>query len=237
MSNYLAEFIGTALLILLGNGVVAACLLNKSKAKDAGWIVITAGWAFAVLIAAYSVGRFSGAHLNPAVSLAILITGGMNFLTFIGYVIAQILGAMFGQIIVVLTYKKHYDETEDKGLILATFSTGAAIRDKFWNIVTEIVGTFVLIFGILMIGGHFATQGQYFNIYIVAMLVWAIGLSLGGPTGYAINPARDLGPRIIHHIIPLKNKGDSDWSYAIVPIVGPMIGATIASLLFLLLNV
>ncbi len=237
MSIFLAEFIGTALLVLLGNGVVSACLLNKSKAKDSGWIVITTGWAFAVLIAAYSVGRFSGAHLNPAVSIGLLTVGVITFNQFVTYVIAQLLGAMFGQILVVITYKQHYDITEDKDLVLATFSTGPAIRNIFYNIVTEAIGTFVLVFGILMIGPHFASEGGFFTIFIVALLVWGIGLSLGGPTGYAINPARDLGPRIMHQILPLKHKGTSDWGYAIVPIVGPLLGGVIAGLTFMALNI
>ncbi len=237
MSIFLAEFIGTALLVLLGNGVVAACLLSKSKAKDSGWIVITTGWALAVMVAAYSVGRFSGAHLNPAVSIGLLTIGAITVSQFITYVIAQLLGAMFGQLLVVITYKQHYDETEDEGLVLATFSTGSAIRNTFYNIVTEAIGTFVLVFGILMIGPHFASDGGFFTIFVVAFLVWSIGLSLGGPTGYAINPARDLGPRIIHQLLPLKHKGTSDWGYAIVPIVGPLLGGVIAGLVFMALGV
>ncbi|WP_067141478.1 MIP/aquaporin family protein [Oceanivirga salmonicida] len=237
MSIFLAEFIGTALLILLGNGVVAACLLNKSKAKDSGWIVITSGWAFAVLIGAYSVGRFSGAHINPAVSLALFTIGVITFNQLIVYVAAQFLGAMLGQLLVVVTYKQHYDETENTDLVLATFSTGPAIRNLFYNTITEIIGTFVLVFGILMIGPHFAKEGSFFTIFIVALLVWSIGLSLGGPTGYAINPARDLGPRIIHQLLPLKHKGKSDWGYALVPVIGPLLGGVLAGLAFMALGV
>ncbi len=230
MSLFTAEFVGTALLILLGNGVVANVLLNKSKGQNAGWMVITTGWAFAVMVGAYAVGRFSGAHINPAVSFAILLGGGITLSQFFVYVVAQMLGAMFGQLLVILAYKQHYDETEDKGLVLATFSTGPAIRNTFWNFVTETIGTFALVFGILMIGPHWtAVGGEFFAIFVVACLVWGIGLSLGGPTGYAINPARDLGPRLVHALFPLKHKGSSDWAYAWIPVVAPLCGAAIAA--------
>ncbi len=233
MSLFTAEFVGTALLILLGNGVVANVLLNKSKGQNAGWMVITTGWAFAVMVGAYAVGRFSGAHINPAVSFAILIGGGITLSQFFVYVVAQMLGAMFGQLLVFITYKQHYDETDDAGLILATCSTGPAIRNTVWNFVTEVIGTFALVFGILMIGPHWtAVGGEFFAIFVVACLVWGIGLSLGGPTGYAINPARDLGPRIMHALFPLKHKGDSDWSYAWIPVVAPLCGAAIAAVVY-----
>lgn len=226
-----AEIIGTALLVLLGNGVVAGAVLNKSKSENSGWISITAGWGFAVMVGAYAVGRYSGAHLNPAVTLGLFAAGSLSASLVPVYLIGEFVGAFLGQILVVLTFKGHYDVTTDKGAILATFSTGPAIRNDVDNLITEIIGTFVLVFGILMLGGAFV-EGAFFNIFMVGILVWGIGLSLGGPTGYAINPARDLAPRILHSILPLKNKGDSDWSYAYIPVVGPIIGGVLAGLIF-----
>jgi len=222
-----AEIIGTALLILLGDGVVAAVLLNKSKAQNSGWIVITFGWGFAVMVGAYAVGQFDGAHLNPAVTLGIWIHGGINGGDAIKYFIGEIIGAMIGAVLVWAAYYLHWSETEDPGLKLAVFSTGPAIRNYAWNLVTEIIGTFVLVFVVILFGKTPSGLGPL----AVAMLVIGIGASLGGPTGYAINPARDLGPRIAHFVLPMRGKGDSDWSYSWIPVVGPLIGAILAGLL------
>ncbi|MFL5859590.1 MAG: MIP/aquaporin family protein [Solirubrobacteraceae bacterium] len=245
MSIIGAETIGTALLILLGDGVVAAVLLNKSKAQNSGWIVITFGWGFGVMVGAYAVGQFSGAHLNPAVTLGIWINGGIDGSEAWRYFVGEMLGAMLGAILVWAAYYLHWSETEDPGLKLAVFSTGPAIRNYAANLVTEIIGTCVLVFGILAItntgnhvGGPFnpanPTGPGYTNLgtLLVAFLVVSIGLSLGGPTGYAINPARDLGPRIMHAILPIPGKGTSDWSYSWVPVLGPLIGGAIGALLY-----
>jgi glycerol uptake facilitator protein len=229
-----AETIGTALLILLGDGVVAAVLLNKSKAQDSGWIVITFGWGFAVMVGAYSVGHFDGAALNPAVTLGLWINGNINGSFAWHQWVGEFLGAFIGATLVYLSYFTHWRETEDPGLKLAVFCTGPAIRNYFWNFVTEVVGTCVLVFGILFLTGSF--QGPVLagglNTLLVAFLVVSIGMSLGGPTGYAINPARDLGPRIMHFLLPIPGKGSSDWSYSWVPVLGPLVGGAIGALLF-----
>jgi glycerol uptake facilitator protein len=227
-----SEWIGTALLILLGDGVVAAVLLNKSKAQNSGWIVITFGWGFAVMVGAYSVANFSGGHLNPAVTLGIWINGGIDGSQAWHYWIGEMLGAMTGAALVWAAYYLHWSETEDPGLKLAVFSTGPAIRNYAWNLVTEIIGTVVLVFGILAMGTYTPAGANGLGILLVAFLVVGIGLSLGGPTGYAINPARDLGPRIMHAVLPIPGKGTSDWSYAWVPVLGPLIGGAIGALLF-----
>jgi glycerol uptake facilitator protein len=227
-----SEWIGTALLILLGDGVVAAVLLNKSKAQNSGWIVITFGWGFAVMVGAYSVGKFSGGQLNPAVTLGVWINGGIDGGQAWHYWIGEMLGAMTGAALVWAAYYLHWAETEDPGLKLAVFSTGPAIRNYFWNVVTEVIGTCVLVFGILAIGTFPGPGASGLSILLVAFLVVGIGLSLGGPTGYAINPARDLGPRIMHAILPIPGKGPSDWSYAWVPVLGPLIGGAIGALLY-----
>jgi glycerol uptake facilitator protein len=227
-----SEWIGTALLILLGDGVVAAVLLNKSKAQNSGWIVITFGWGFAVMVGAYSVGKFSGGQLNPAVTLGVWINGGIDGGQAWHYWIGEMLGAMTGAVLVWAAYYLHWAETEDPGLKLAVFSTGPAIRNYFWNVVTEVIGTCVLVFGILAIGTFPGPGASGLSILLVAFLVVGIGLSLGGPTGYAINPARDLGPRIMHAILPIPGKGPSDWSYAWVPVLGPLIGGAIGALLY-----
>jgi glycerol uptake facilitator protein len=227
-----SEWIGTALLILLGDGVVAAVLLNKSKAQNSGWIVITFGWGFAVMVGAYSVGKFSGGQLNPAVTLGVWINGGINGGQAWHYWIGEMLGAMTGAVLVWAAYYLHWAETEDPGLKLAVFSTGPAIRNYAWNLVTEIIGTVVLVFGILAMGTFTNTSVSGLAILLVAFLVVGIGLSLGGPTGYAINPARDLGPRIMHAVLPIPGKGTSDWSYAWVPVLGPLIGGAIGALLY-----
>ena len=232
MSIIGSEWIGTALLILLGDGVVAAVLLNKSKAQNSGWIVITFGWGFAVMVGAYSVGKFSGGQLNPAVTLGVWINGGIDGGQAWHYWIGEMLGAMTGAILVWAAYYLHWSETEDPGLKLAVFCTGPAIRNYAWNLVTEIIGTVVLVFGILAMGTYTNTAVSGLSILLVAFLVVGIGLSLGGPTGYAINPARDLGPRIMHAVLPIPGKGPSDWSYAWVPVLGPLIGGAIGALLF-----
>jgi glycerol uptake facilitator protein len=229
-----AEIIGTMLLILLGDGVVAAVLLAKSKAENSGWIVITFGWGFGVMVGAYSVAQFSGAHLNPAVTLGIWINGGIDFGEAIQYWIGEFIGAAIGAVLVLGAYWQHFQQTEDPGLKLAVFSTGPAIRNTFWNLFTEIVGTFVLVLGILAMtdAGNKGVALSGLGLLLVAFLVVGIGLSLGGPTGYAINPARDLSPRIIHAVLPVPGKGDSDWGYAWIPVVGPMIGGALGALLY-----
>jgi glycerol uptake facilitator protein len=222
-----AETIGTCLLILLGDGVVAAVLLNKSKAQNSGWIVITFGWGFGVMAGAYAVGQFSGAHLNPAVTLGLWINGNIDGGDVPKYLIGEFAGAMLGAILVWAAYYVHWAETEDPGLKLSVFCTGPAIRNYAANVVTEVIGTFVLVFGILAIVGNKNVGISGLGTLLVAFLVVGIGLSLGGPTGYAINPARDLGPRIVHAILPIPGKGTSDWAYAWVPVVGPLIGGVL----------
>ena len=230
MSVYLGEIIGTMLLIILGDGVVGGVVLNKSKAQSSGWIVITVGWGLAVAMAAYAVGRISGAHLNPAVTLGLASAGQFPWEQVPGYIAAQVFGGFLGGVVVWLHYLPHWAVTEDKGAKLAVFSTGPAIRNTGANLLSEIIGTFVLVFGILAIGANEFAQGL--NPFIVGMLVFAIGLSLGGPTGYAINPARDLGPRIAHFLMPIAGKGDSDWGYSWIPIIGPVIGGILGALTF-----
>ena len=234
MSIIGSEWIGTAILIVLGDGVVAGVLLSKSKAENSGWIVITFGWGFAVMIAVYAVGQFSGAHLNPAVTLGFWINGNITGSQVPKYLVGEFLGAMTGAVLVYLAYYLHWSETEDPGLKLAVFCTGPAIRNYLWNLVTEIIGTMVLMFGILAIinKGNTTNAASGINGLLIGLLIVAIGLSLGGPTGYAINPARDLGPRIIHAILPIPGKGSSDWSYAWVPVLGPLIGGAIGALIY-----
>ena len=228
MDNFLAETIGTAILIILGDGVVAGVLLARSKAQNAGWIVITMGWGLAVAIAVYAVGSVSGAHLNPAVTVAVAINGGITWAETLPYFAGEFLGAFIGAVIVWLHYLPHWEVTEDPGLKLAVFSTGPAIRNTTSNLLSEIIGTFVLVFGVLAIGGPSAP----ITPLIVGFLVVAIGLSLGGPTGYAINPARDLGPRIAHAVLPIAGKGSSDWAYSWIPVVGPLIGGAIGAVAY-----
>jgi glycerol uptake facilitator protein len=229
-----AEIIGTALLIILGDGVVAAVLLARSKAQNGGWIVITFGWGFGVMAGVYAVNQFSGAHLNPAVTLGVWINGGIDFGDAIQYWIGEFVGAMAGAAIVLASYWQHFQQTEDPGLKLAVFCTGPAIRNPFWNMVTEIVGTFVLVLGILSFtdAGNKELLATGLAGLLVAFLVVGIGLSLGGPTGYAINPARDLGPRIVHAVLPVPGKGDSDWGYAWIPVAGPLVGGALGALLY-----
>ncbi len=231
MGIYLAEFIGTMILVLLGNGVVANVVLNKSKGNGGGWIVVTTGWGFAVAIAAYVTGWVSGAHLNPAVTVGLASIGSFSWNLVPGYIIAQLLGGFTGGVLVYLAYKQHYDETNDADGKLATFATAPAIRGSHWNIVTEFIGTAMLLLGILGIG---QTQNNLAGMgaFMVGVLVWSIGLSIGGPTGYAINPARDLGPRIAHALLPIKGKRDSDWGYAWIPVFAPIAGGIAGSMLF-----
>jgi glycerol uptake facilitator protein len=230
------ETVGTALLILLGDGVVAAVLLNKSKAQNSGWIVIAFGWGMGVMLAVYAVGQFTGAHLNPAVTLGFWINGNIEGGDVPKYLIGEFLGAFIGASLVLAAYWDHFRETEDPGLKLAVFSTGPAIRNYPMNLITEIIGTFVLVFGVLVIvanvGCKTVIAGPGITALLVGLLVFAIGLSLGGPTGYAINPARDLGPRIIHFLLPVPGKGPSDWAYAWVPVLGPLLGGALGGALF-----
>jgi glycerol uptake facilitator protein len=232
LSIFGAEVIGTGLLILLGDGVVAAVLLNHSKAQNGGWIVITWGWAMAVMVAVFAVGQFSGAHLNPAVTIGFAIEGRTELGDVPEYLAGEFVGAFIGAALVWLSYLDHWRETEDPGLKLAVFCTAPAIRNPISNIITEVVGTFVLVFGVMAIFADEATAGTGLGGLIVGLIVLGIGLSLGGPTGYAINPARDLGPRIMHAILPIPGKGGSDWGYSWVPVVGPLIGCALAAAAF-----
>jgi glycerol uptake facilitator protein len=227
-----AETIGTAILILLGDGVVAAVLLNRSKAQNSGWIVIAVGWGMAVAVAVYAVGQFSGAHINPAVTLGLWIEGTTDGSDVPKYLIGEFLGAFAGATLVFLAYYQHFGDTEDPGLKLSVFSTGPAIRNYGWNLVTEVVGTFLLVLGVLAIVANAAPGESGLTPLLIGFLVLAIGLSLGGPTGYAINPARDLGPRIIHAIMPIPGKGTSDWGYSWVPVIGPLIGGALGALAY-----
>jgi len=242
MTEFVAEFIGTSLLILLGNGVVANVVLNGTKGNNSGWMVITTAWALAVFVGVVIAAPFSGAHLNPAVTIALAIAQKFDWIKVPYYILAQLCGAMVGSFLVWIMYKDHFDATDDKGLKAAPFATAPAIRNLKSNLFSEILGTFVLIFVIFYFtNAEMGTDKTPIGLgslgaIPVAFLVWVIGLALGGTTGYAINPVRDLGPRIIHAIIPMKGKGTSDWSYAWVPIVGPIIGATLAALLYLSLN-
>jgi len=242
MQAYLGEFVGTSLLILLGNGVVANVLLAKTKGNGSGWIVITFGWAMAVFVAVWCVEAMSGAHLNPAVTVGLALAGKFEWLLAPGYIAAQMLGAIVGAELVYLFYRDHYAASNDADAKLATFATGPAIRNPLSNLFSEAIGTFVLVFAVLMaspaaIEWTAQVESNLPNLKFglgtlgalpVGLLVLAIGISLGGTTGYAINPARDLGPRIAHAILPIPGKRDSDWSYAWIPVVGPLIGAALA---------
>jgi glycerol uptake facilitator protein len=237
MSPYLAEVIGTAILITLGDGVVANVVLQKSKGHNGGWIVIASGWALGVTVAVYLVGAISGAHLNPAVTLGLAAIGRFSWALVPGYIAAQMLGAFLGAVVVWLAYLPHWAATEDRGLKLAVFCTRPSIRQPGANLLTEIIGTAILMLGVLAIlrpENLVPNTGfdKGFAPFLVGLLVAAIGLSLGGPTGYAINPARDLGPRLAHALLPIAGKGDSDWGYAWVPIVGPVIGGVLGALFF-----
>lgn len=246
MNILLGEIIGTMLLILLGDGVVAAVLLAKSKAQNSGWIVIVTGWAMAVFVGVFATASISGAHLNPAVTIGLFVAGKVGAGDVPLYIIGQFIGAFIGAVLVYLTYLPHWAETQDKGLKLAVFSTGPAIRNMVANLISEIIGTFALVFGVLLIKGAFMPGAGGASVtpislgalgaLPVAFLVWAIGLSLGGPTGYAINPARDLGPRIAHFVLPIAGKGDSDWGYSWIPVVGPIIGGILGAVVWLVLG-
>lgn len=230
MSTFLAEFLGTMILILLGDGVVAAVALNKSKAQNGGWIVVTAAWACAVAIPALIFGAASGAHFNPALTIALAAIGNFSWNLVPAYIAAQYLGAMAGATLVWLAYLPHWSQTEDKASKLGVFCTAPAIRHTVGNLITEIIGTFMLVFGILGLGQVKMADGL--GTVCVGLLILVIGLSLGAPTGYAINPARDLGPRIAHAILPIAGKGGSDWGYAWIPVVGPIIGGLIGAGVF-----
>ena len=237
MSPFLAEVLGTMLLILLGDGVVANVVLNRTKGQNSGWIVITAGWAFGVTVAVYAVGTFSGAHLNPAVTIGLASIGKFPWASVPAYIAAQMLGAFLGACLVWLAYLPHWAATPDPGSKLAVFCTGPAIRNPGSNIVTEVIGTAVLVLGVLAILTPKNLNPEYgWNVglgpALVGVIVWAVGLSLGGPTGYAINPARDLGPRLAHALLPIPGKGPSAWGYAWIPIAGPIIGGVIAAFLY-----
>jgi glycerol uptake facilitator protein len=249
MSILLGELLGTMMLIILGDGVVANVVLNKNKGQGGGgggaWIVITAGWAFAVLVGVFTAQAFGspGAHLNPAVTFAFLVMGVTPASEVVLFLIGQFIGAFLGAVIVWLAYMPHFDATRgegSEGAKLAVFSTGPAIRNTGTNLICEIIGTFVLVMGV---AAFFQVNTPITGIamsgglgpVLVAFLVWGIGLSLGGPTGYAINPARDLGPRIAHFVLPIAGKGDSDWGYSWIPVVGPIIGGVIAGVLLTIL--
>lgn len=242
MSPYLAEVIGTMILIILGDGVVANILLSKSKGQDlsggwpssSGWMVITTGWGLAVAVAVYAVGWISGAHINPAVTIGLAVIGAFPWAQVPGYIIAQMVGGFLGGVIVWLAYLPHWAETEDKVLKRAVFCTVPNIRNYPLNTLCEIIGTFVLLLGVVTITNPNNNLSGGLAPVLIGFLVWSIGLSLGGPTGYAINPARDLGPRIAHAVLPIAGKGDSDWGYSWVPVVGPVIGGILGTLLYLL---
>lgn len=229
MHTFVAEFVGTALLVLLGDGVVAGVVLGKSKAQGSGWIVITTGWALAVAIPVYAVGRVSGAHINPAVTFGLAVVGRFPWSQVPGYLIAQFLGAFLGAVLVWLAYLAHWGETADASLKRATFCTIPAVRRAPANFITEFIGTFVLVFGVMALGSYKPANDSGLTPLLVGWLVWSIGLSLGGPTGYAINPARDLAPRLAHALLPIPGKGDSDWGYAWIPVFGPLAGGALGA--------
>ncbi|MBX2932734.1 MAG: aquaporin family protein [Ferruginibacter sp.] len=240
MPPFIAELVGTAFLVLLGDGVVANVVLNKTKGNNSGWIVITFGWAIAVFVGVFLSASYSGAHLNPAITIGFAVAGKFNWEMVPVYIMAQFAGAMLGALLVWVAYKKHFDETDDVNAKLSVFSNSPAIPNIFFNLATEIIGTFALVFGVFYIVGGNINDVPFklgsLDALPVALLVLGIGLSLGGPTGYAINPARDLGPRIMHFILPIKNKGNSGWGYSWIPVMGPIIGAVLAALAFLELS-
>lgn len=228
MTPFVAELTGTALLIILGDGVVANVVLNKTKGNNGGLISITFGWAIAVFVAVYATAAVSGSHLNPAVTVALASIGKFDWALVPGYLLAQLLGAMLGAFLVWLVYRQHFNGTEDADTKRAVFCTGPAIKNPIDNILSELIGTFVFILAVLFITKSQSSLGAL-DALPVALLVLGIGLSLGGTTGYAINPARDLGPRIMHTLLPIHNKGGSDWWYAWIPVVGPLVGAVLAA--------
>lgn len=244
MTPFVAELLGTFLLILLGNGVVANVVLNGTKGNNSGWIVITTAWALAVYTGVLVAGPYSGAHLNPAVTISLAIGGLFEWSLVATYILAQFLGAMLGSTLVWIIHKDHYNITDDKNAIMATFCTTPAIRNLPINFLSELVGTFVLLFAVFyIVPPELIIENQSVSFGLgslgalpVALIVWVIGLSLGGTTGYAINPARDLGPRIVHALLPIKGKRDSDWSYSWIPVIGPLIGGALAAILYLVLK-
>lgn len=240
MSPIIAEIFGTALLILLGNGVVANVLLKRSKGNkgdnNSGWMAITFGWAMAVYIPVFCIYSISGAHINPAVTLSLAVAGKFSWSMVLPYLLAQMIGAMIGAFLVWITYKKHFDEPNDPDLMLMSFCTAPAIRSYKHNFLTEMIGTFVLIIGLLYFKWPDLNMTGGLAGLPVGLLVLSIGLSLGGPTGYAINPARDLGPRIIHALLPIPGKRDSDWSYSWIPVLAPLTGGVLAVLVYSLLG-
>ncbi|MCK6618010.1 MAG: aquaporin family protein [Cyclobacteriaceae bacterium] len=230
MSPFLAEYLGALTLIVLGNGVVAAIVLKQTKSHDAGWLTIVIGWGLAVTLAIYAVGQYSGAHLNPAVTLALAYTGSFTWQLVPGYCLAQLAGAFTGAVIVWLHYLPHWKVSDDQAVKLAVFCTGPAIRSTFNNLLSEIIATAVLVLGLLTIGANKFTEGL--NPLVVGLLIISIGVSLGGTTGFAINPARDLGPRLAHYILPITGKGPSDWAYAWIPVVGPVLGGLVGAFIY-----
>jgi glycerol uptake facilitator protein len=235
MSPFIAELTGTALILIFGGGVVANVLLDQTKGNNSGWIVITFGWAVGVFTGVLVAAPYSGAHLNPAITLALAMVGEFPANKVLEYISAQLIGAMAGAFLVWIAYRPHFECTSDKGAIQAVFCTAPNIRSYFDNVMTEIIGTFVLTLSVLYMAKPEVGLGAI-NALPVALVVLGLGLSLGGPTGYAINPARDLGPRIVHSLLPIKHKGGSDWSYAWVPIVGPVAGGLLAGMIYLLLK-
>lgn len=230
MDGFIGELIGTFLLVLLGCGVNAGVNLKKSNSNNSGWIVIAMGWALAVTIGVYASGFLSDAHLNPAVTIAFAFNGSFAWAEVVPYIAGQMIGAILGAITVWLAYHEQFEATDDQGAKLGTFATGPQVDAPIWNLMTEIIGTAVLVIGVMALGANQLADGL--NPMLVGVIVGSIGLSLGGPTGYAINPARDLGPRIAHAILPISGKGSSNWGYAWIPIVGPIIGAVIAGLVY-----
>jgi glycerol uptake facilitator protein len=230
MEPYFAEFFGTLLLLLLGDGVVAAVVLKKSKGENAGWLTIVIGWGLSVTLAIYAVGSISGAHLNPAVTLAMFYQGTLPANQVLGYILAQLAGAFVGSVLVWVHYLPHWKETVDVDAKRAVFCTAPAIRNTLSNLVSEIIGTAVLVLAILFVGANEFAQGL--NPMVIGLIIITIGLCLGGTTGFAINPARDLGPRIAHFVLPIHGKGHSDWSYAWIPVVGPMVGGLLGAWIY-----
>jgi glycerol uptake facilitator protein len=242
MSPFIAELIGTMLVILLGDGVVANVVLKDTKGNNSGWMVITTAWGLAVFVGVVVAGPYSGAHLNPAVTIALAIAGKFPWAQVPLFIVAQFLGAMIGSFLVWAMYYDHFKRTNEPAAILAVFCTGPAVRNYMSNITSEIIGAFVLLFTIFYISGAQILPTSTpiglgsVGALPVALLVWVIGLSLGGTTGYAINPCRDLGPRFMHMILPITNKGTSDWAYAWIPVLGPIVGASLAAGLYLLIR-
>lgn len=228
--EYVGEFIGTLVLVLLGDGVVANTTLSKTKGQGSGWIAIAIGWGLAVTLGVYTSGFLSPGHINPAVTIAFAVIGDFPWTSVPGYIIAQMAGAFVGAILVWLSYLNHWGATEDSATILGTFATAPEIRSVPANVISEVIGTAMLVVGVMAMTPNDLSTGL--SPIVVGIIVAAVGFSLGGPTGYAINPARDLGPRIAHQVLPIKNKGDSDWGYAWIPVVAPIIGGIVGAVLF-----